>query len=389
MIITDSFTKWVEIVAIPNKEAETVASGFYYKWICRFSAPHTVISDQGSEFTAKIFRNLNDLFHIQQNFSSAMHPQSNGQVERFNRTMLAYIRKFLPANQHWDSLLPALQCAYNTIPHSTTKFSPFQLLHGRLPNIPASLFAPLTPYYGEDESVVLFKQLAYIYRQVFQNQKQAFLDMKRHYDKKSRVKDISAGDIVFVTRPHKGDIFQKFQKLYEGPFRVISISSKNNLQLQNLKTLKLSIVHINRVKLAPYVKQMFDIKENEKNKADNQDKKIEEKGKSNPENKAKKNRNRKKEEVVEEKMEDDQMEDKAFELNVPKEKETEEESESEEEDDNGNIFPGDEREMTRDEVLRYPGRLTRLGMRIMGYRIPQDISIPSRPIEYKTYERKD
>ena len=257
VVMTDAFSKWVEIQPIPSKHAHVVARAFYDKWICRFSAPKLLVSDQGSEFTADVFKTLTEQFKIPHNYSSVMHPQSNGQVERFNRTMISYLRKFIPENPEWESLIFPLQSAYNTTPHSATKYSPFYILHGRLPNIPAALFAPQRPYYGEDESKVLFSNLAKIYQNVFNEQKLAFDKMKEQHDKRIHLKEIEENDIVYINRPHKGDTFQKFQPLYEGPYRVVKLSENHNVQIQNLDTFKMSIVHVNRLKLAPFMKQHF------------------------------------------------------------------------------------------------------------------------------------
>ena len=54
LCITDAFTKYVELVALPNKEAPTVAEAIFNKWICRFGTPLDLVTDQVTKFCAKM-----------------------------------------------------------------------------------------------------------------------------------------------------------------------------------------------------------------------------------------------------------------------------------------------------------------------------------------------
>ena len=54
LYMTDAFTKYVELVAVPDKEALTVTSAIFNRWICRYGTPLKIISDQGREFNNKL-----------------------------------------------------------------------------------------------------------------------------------------------------------------------------------------------------------------------------------------------------------------------------------------------------------------------------------------------
>ena len=54
LVMTDAFTKYVILVAINNKEAETVTEAIFKKWICRYGVPLEIITDQGKEFCNKL-----------------------------------------------------------------------------------------------------------------------------------------------------------------------------------------------------------------------------------------------------------------------------------------------------------------------------------------------
>jgi len=80
---------------------------------------------------------LSKLCGISQKFTSGYHPQTNGLTERFNRTIQQVLSKFVnPEQTNWDDLLQPSVFAYNTSIHSSTGFSPFEMVHGYLPNMP-------------------------------------------------------------------------------------------------------------------------------------------------------------------------------------------------------------------------------------------------------------
>ncbi|UYV80030.1 hypothetical protein LAZ67_18001469 [Cordylochernes scorpioides] len=86
------YTSWMEVVPLPDMKSETVTRAFYENWIVRFEAPHTVISDQGTQFTSQLFKYLTTLCGIKLRHSTAYHPQCNGKIERLHRTIKAAIR---------------------------------------------------------------------------------------------------------------------------------------------------------------------------------------------------------------------------------------------------------------------------------------------------------
>ena len=258
LLITDAFSHWTETVPLVSKEAANVAEAFHTHWICRFSCAETVITDQGSEFTARVFKNLLEKYQIDHRMSSVMHPQSNGAAERMNRVMVNYLRKYLTEGPNWDKALPMLRASYNNSPHSTTKVSPYRLLFGRLPTYPSDLFVKHEEkYYGNDEGEMLYRNLSRLHQETIEHQQEAFLKQKKEHDKRIRELHVQEGDIVFVNRPHSGKMFQKFQPLFMGPYRVIQMRPNNNVQLQDQKTFKEITVHTNRIKLAPYLNQHF------------------------------------------------------------------------------------------------------------------------------------
>jgi len=91
LCITDAFTKYVKVVVLPNKEANTVAEAIFDKWICRFGAPLNLVTDQGTEFCAKLSNELFTRLGTAHLTTSSHHPQCNSQAEVANKTIAKYL----------------------------------------------------------------------------------------------------------------------------------------------------------------------------------------------------------------------------------------------------------------------------------------------------------
>jgi len=94
LIVADYFTKWVEAYPLPNQEAPTVAEVLVKEYVCRFGVPLLLHSDQGRNFESAVFQGMCQLLGIQKTRTTPYHPQSDGMVERFNRTLEAQLSKF-------------------------------------------------------------------------------------------------------------------------------------------------------------------------------------------------------------------------------------------------------------------------------------------------------
>jgi len=123
LVAIDAFSKWCELIPIQNKAAETVVEAFTFGWLTRYGPPRTIHSDKGTEFTNKFLKGITEKFGIAHTFSSTLHPQSNGAVERLNRDIIAYLRKYF-SKIPWTQHLPFIQWAHNAVPHSSTNLPP-------------------------------------------------------------------------------------------------------------------------------------------------------------------------------------------------------------------------------------------------------------------------
>ena len=158
----------------------------------------------------------------------------------------------------WEELLPELQFSYNTATHSTNKFSPFTAATGRRPTLPSSLLLwEDQPLYAESMDCVIFHNLAQMHSRIRKEQKHSFETNKKYFDQRAKAKVFHPGDRVFITRPHKGTLCQKFQPKYEGTFTIIEDRENGNWLLQKENGGRTTVIHANRIKPMPFLTQKF------------------------------------------------------------------------------------------------------------------------------------
>ena len=144
LVAMDYFTHWAEAYAIQNQEATTVADKLVSNFFLRFSPPERLHSDQGRQFESSLLHEVCRSLGIHKTRTTAYHPQGDGLVERFNRTLLNMLATTVedhPAT--WETLLPKLCMAYNTSIQASTGYTPFYLMFGREARLPVDLmFGP-------------------------------------------------------------------------------------------------------------------------------------------------------------------------------------------------------------------------------------------------------
>ncbi|GFV95517.1 retrovirus-related Pol polyprotein from transposon opus [Trichonephila clavipes] len=100
------FSCWMEAIPIPEITAEIVARVFYEKWICRFGVPAKLVTDQGRQFEAELFRSIAAICGSKVAHTTSYHPQCNGKVERLHRTLKGAIKAH--NNIRWTESLPTV-----------------------------------------------------------------------------------------------------------------------------------------------------------------------------------------------------------------------------------------------------------------------------------------
>ena len=265
VVISDYFTRWSEAFPLPNQEATTVAKKLTEDWICCFGAPYSIHTDQGRNFESKLFAELCELLDVWKTRTSPYHPQSDGLVERLNRTILMMLSIVLEKQSNWDKYLPYVMFAYRSSVHKTTGYTPFQLMFGREVKLPVDVmfgrpnvnFSHSSEYIKELHSVLesSFK----LAREVTQRKQER---QKDHYDVQSSDGRYKVGDVVWLYLPvvKKGQS-PKFMKPWKGPYKIVKVLSDVNyrIKFEGSGPRKTQVVHFNRLK--PYYESTVSAKE--------------------------------------------------------------------------------------------------------------------------------
>ena len=251
LVMTDAFSKYAELAAIPDKRADTVARAIFERWICRFSVPRMIITDNGKEFANQIMTDLCKFMGVQQNKTSPYHPQSNSSAESYNRQIRKYLTAMLENDEtlDWEQWLPMLMFSYNTHVHSATKQSPFFLTFLHDPRLPYFDLDKPRLLYGEDYVSHAHRQLQEAHRVARSALEEQAAKAKHYHDVKARSRKFKIGQRVMVYFPDPpAGVNPKFWKKWKGPFLIKNLIGNLNLELQSMEKPKARhlVIHIDR-----------------------------------------------------------------------------------------------------------------------------------------------
>ena len=262
LTITDHFTKYVKTVALPNQRAVTVAGAFFAEWVAPFGAPHSLHTDQGTNFTSDLIAEICELLNIYKTQTTPYHPAGNGQAERYNRTMMDLIHYEVRNNaRNWDNALPIACMAYNSTVHTATGFEPNLLWLGRNVYLPMDRMMPLDPDIHPIPVHQYARQLVEDIRNNFAVARvrlnRAATAMKKYYDRTAHLYEYRVGDVVKlrVFRREKG--ISKFAERFTGPYYVLDVLSDIRFRIAKDASSKPRVVHHDHI--LPYMFRETDV----------------------------------------------------------------------------------------------------------------------------------
>lgn len=203
LVIVDHFTRFAQAYCTKTKSARAAAEKLFNDFIPRFGIPGRIHHDQGREFDNQLFHCLEKYCGVTRSRTTPYHPQGNGQVERFNKTLLAMLRT-LPESQksHWKNHVNKVVHAYNSTRNDATGFSPFYLLFGRHPRIPVDLvfnfLKPSTPISHPEYAKKWKKAMSEAYQLAQERATKQGDKNKDVYDRRVNTSQLEPGDRVLV-----------------------------------------------------------------------------------------------------------------------------------------------------------------------------------------------
>lgn len=253
----DYFTKWPEAYALPDQEAETIVDALTAGMFSRFGAAESIHSDQGRNFESRVFATMCERLGMHKTRTTPLHPQSDGLVERFNKTLGQQLAIVSAKHQRdWDKHLPMVLMACRSAVQDSTSCTPALLMLGREIRTPAEmafgrpLDSPHVPP-GPEYARRLQDRLETAHNFAREQLVNAGVRQKRNYDVHTRGRHFVAGELVWVYSPlRKKGRCPKLDSHWVGPCSVLERVGEVVYRVQLPSRGRKVALH--RDRLAPY-----------------------------------------------------------------------------------------------------------------------------------------
>ena len=198
------FTRYAQAYITKTQTAQMTAKTLWDKFIVHYGLPEKILMDQGWNFKSQLVADLCRLMGTQKVWTSPYHPQTNGQCERFNSTLINMLGT-LPKEKksEWKNHIGMLVHAYNCTWNSATGFSPYFLMFGRQPHLPIDVTLGLAPQTIMEPNTIKFVQKIrectwWAHKKAKAFQAKEAQCHKCNYDKWGRAAALEVGDMVLV-----------------------------------------------------------------------------------------------------------------------------------------------------------------------------------------------
>jgi hypothetical protein len=253
VVFVDRFSKMAHYAPIRKDiKAKDLARIFRREIIRLHGPPESIVFDRGPPHKSKFFETFLHFLSTKGKFTTAYHPQGDGQTERQNQTLEAYLRIYCSTEQDdWAHWLDTAEFAYNDTVHDATKMTPFQCVYGQHPR---GLLKP------EDDRIGDVPIAADIVRRMFAIQREVrenLLHIQKGYAKwaNRKRKDIEfrlGQQVMLKAKNLKSPrLARKLDRKNWGPFEIIEVPSKLTVKLKLPQDLRIhDVFHVSL--LEPY-----------------------------------------------------------------------------------------------------------------------------------------
>lgn len=230
LVMIDNLTKYVKLYPVRSCCTEGVTHSLK-QFIQMFGVPRRVISDRGTAFTSKSFEEFCLLHGVRHTLNSVRHPQSNGQVERVNSTLVPVMQANMKTDRTWDKHIIEVERQLNNAYNKTLGDTPFHTLYGYRPSFHDGALRAAT-------TTETWNEVDKLQMQARESIMKEHLMWKSRYDSKhTKPVQYNIGDIVFIRRPPEatGDS-TKLQGKYRGPLVVTCVLPNDVYKVSALRT---------------------------------------------------------------------------------------------------------------------------------------------------------
>ena len=238
---------------VPDRSSTSLSQGGV-----RWGTPIAILTDQGTVFENRLFKELCSLLEVKKKRTSVRNPRGNGQTERFNRTLIKMIKSYLVDQQEWDLYLGCVAGAYRASPNETTKLTPNMLCMGREVRMPANIqFRDNTGEPGGTEGSLCSQVMEMRERMRHAHEvarEHIGISARRNkdmYDAGMSFHRYQEGDLIwYLHETRRKGATPKLERMYDGPLPVLEKLSEVNFRIQLGPDGQTKVVHHNKLK--PY-----------------------------------------------------------------------------------------------------------------------------------------
>ncbi|KAK3931700.1 Gag-Pol polyprotein [Frankliniella fusca] len=257
LVAVEAFSGWPVVVPLYKQTADEIAQALITHVFSIFGAPQSLLTDQGKAFDSTLFQEIMELYQIKKLRTTAFHPATNGKAERWIKTLKQHLMMLVEQDRdNWPKYLPFIAQAYRNLPHSSHKFSPYEVMFG------AAMRSPLDADRGSPPKNMdmhklypmwVRKTMQDIHEVVANMNKKAAKRMKAYYDRNATLSPFAEGDLVYLYYPRRvKGISAKLITRWEGPYRIINLINECNARIERVDNpSKRLIVHIDRLARCP------------------------------------------------------------------------------------------------------------------------------------------
>nr|GEX49109.1 ATP-dependent DNA helicase RecG [Tanacetum cinerariifolium] len=214
-----------------TSDASHIAGFFFWEVVQLHGVPKTITSDRDTKFLSHFWRTLWRLFETSLQYSSSFHPQTDGQTEVVNKTMVNIIRCMCSDRpKQWDICLAPAEFAYNNMVNRSTGKSPFSVVYQKPPNHTLNL-VPLPKILGCSIAAENFaEKIEAIQADVRLKLEASNSKYKEDMDRHRRTKIYAEGDLVMVhlrKERFRVGTYNKLKRKKIGPCRILKKINDN------------------------------------------------------------------------------------------------------------------------------------------------------------------